>query len=146
MLKQFERETKQMKTEFSQEEVLEIAKKHEIASFAEIDGYVMKNGGWFWTGTYAEIDGKNGKAWHINNPKKIKKYDNLPLENGWYLLDELGVPIEKSSRENKKARYFIRAEKYRGFFWRGYGDFGYNNRRYVLAYGDLDCRLGVLKE
>jgi hypothetical protein len=118
MAKLYEEPIKSVKTEFDQAEVLEIAKKKKLASFEEYDKYVLKNGGWFWTGIWVEIDGKNGKAWHINEPENKKTYTNLPIDDGYCTLDEFGMPKEKCLKSNKDARYFWRLTKYSGLLQR----------------------------
>jgi hypothetical protein len=127
---------------FNPSEVLELAKTKKLASFDKCDKYAIKKDGKLWTGIWVEIDGMNGKAWHINRPKKIKTYTNLPEKPDWFVLDEFGMPTEKCHRSNKDARYFMRAHKYSGLLRRG-DDGGWLD---VGAYEGPSYHLGVLVE
>ena len=141
MAKLYEKPIQDTQKEFNQAEVLEIAKSEKIASFKAYDEHVLKNGGWFWTDIWVEIDGKKGKAWHINSPEKVKTYDNLPTEDGYYLLDEFGLPKEKCLESNKDARRFWRNDKFSGLLrrvgdnvWQGvFADGRPSDRRRVLV-------------
>jgi hypothetical protein len=96
----------------------------------------------FWTGTHIKYNAGEAKALIWSEGKKPKEIV-LPLENGWYLPDENGIPNgEKSNSLNQNARYLwrysrsnfeglvVRWSDFDGYYWRGVG---------CICYGDSRC-------
>jgi hypothetical protein len=98
--------------------------------------------------TYIEYEARATEAfiWTENNPKRIKVY--LPPEDGWYLVDEHGIPNgEKSNRDNPNTLYLYRHQdrSFSGPLGRGYDWFVDGGRRGVFARGDWSIDFGVEK-
>lgn len=120
--------------------------KARILTNKEIDGLLQQgilSVGIFplWTGTFVKYDGTECEV--TENGKTTKC--NLPLEDGWYLPDKIGIPNGKpSDKNNQEARYLWRIEKNETLLSRYYYGWDGGNRRYVSACDRPGGRLGVL--
>lgn len=123
------KEEKPVEKKVNQAEVLELAKTRRVATIAETNEYVSKNGGWMRSGTWIDYDGENAVAYHLHSPKEKIKL-KLPIKDGECSIPELG--IEKI--------YLLRLKKYSGLLVRD----GYFYGRVVDADYGPDDRCGVL--
>lgn len=100
------------------------------------------------TATYIEYEAGNTEALFWNEGEEKQKIF-LPLEDGWYEVDENGIPNgEKSHNSSPTARYLCRYQNDDFSGPVGLGDyvgFDFVRRRSFNTYGDCSYDSGVKK-
>lgn len=103
-----------------------------------------------WTSTLVDYDGEECTI----TEGKMRKEIIMPCTNGWYEMDEFGLPFGKASNEeNKNARYLWRSNKNNaplvcgsGNNWSRYGRrgidaiYGANSAFAVVGVREKPCR------